>query len=221
MPVTLKTIIRLLWKLLLGAGFIGGLALLLPRSITALFSIARVFSVAEAPAEPVAIVFGAGLRRDGTATAILRDRVQTAADLYRARKVQRLLMSGDNSRLGYNEPEAMRQYALTLGIPDGAIVLDYAGRRTYDTCYRARAIFGLPSAVLVTQDFHMARALYTCNALGLPAVGVRASNFYYLKRSRLYWNLRELLATTGAFVDLFITKPLPVLGEPEPILASK
>lgn len=210
-----------LGRLILAVGLLSALGLLLARLITALHAAARVFTVAEAPLEGVAIIFGAGLRRDGTATAILRDRIQTAADLYNAGKVQRLLMSGDNSRLGYNEPEAMRQHALSLGIPDEAIVLDYGGRRTYDTCYRARAIFGISSAILVTQDFHLPRALYTCNALGLPAVGVKASNYYYLKRSRAYWNLRELFATAGAFVDLYITKPLPVLGEPEPILASQ
>jgi vancomycin permeability regulator SanA len=66
----------------------------------------------------------------------------------------------------------------------------------------------------------MSRALFTCNALGLPAVGVEASNYYYLKRSRLYWNIREQLATVGAFWDVLIKKPLPVLGEPEPIFET-
>ena len=92
----------------------------------------------------------------------------------------------------------MRQHARSLGVPDEAIVLDYAGRRTYDTCYRAKAIFGVESAILVTQKFHMPRVLFTCNALGLKAVGVEADNYYYLKRSRLYWNIRED-ATVGEF----------------------
>jgi vancomycin permeability regulator SanA len=73
---------------------------------------------------------------------------------------------------------------------------------------------------LVTQKFHMSRVLFTCNALGLQAVGVEASNYYYLKRSRLYWNIREQLATVGAFWDVLIKKPLPVLGEPEPIFET-
>ena len=109
---------------------------------------------------PVVIVFGAGLRRDGTPTTVLRDRVETAAELYRQGKVEKLLMSGDNRFVDYNEPEAMRQYALQLGIPDEDIVLDYAGRRTYDTCYRAGAIFGVKKVILVTQLFHLPRAIY-------------------------------------------------------------
>jgi SanA protein len=111
----------------------------------------------------------------------------------------------------------MRQHALSLGVPEEAIVLDYAGRRTYDTCYRARHIFGIQSAILVTQKFHLSRALFTCNALGVKAMGVEANNYYYLKRSRLYWNIREQFATVGAFWDVYFKRPLPVLGEPEPI----
>jgi len=207
-------------RLVLALGLLGALGLALARLVTALHAVTRIFSVAEAPSADVAIVFGAGLRRDGTVTAILRDRVQTAAELYRSGKVHRLLMSGDNSTLNYNEPEAMRAHARSLGVPDEAIVADYAGRRTYDTCYRALAIFGLDSAILVTQDFHLPRALYTCSGLGLEAVGVKADNYYYLKRSRLYWNTRELFATFGAFIDLYVKRPTPILGDPEPILAQ-
>ena len=128
----------------------------------------------------MAIVFGAGLSRSGRPTPILRDRVETAAQLYFAGKVEKLLMSGENRFDTYSEPEAMRQYALSLGVPSEAIVLDYAGARTYDTCYRAKAIFGLDSALLVTQGFHLPRALFVCNALGLKAAGVEAAN-------RRYW----------------------------------
>ena len=174
-----------------------------------------------APTERVAIVFGAGLTRSGTPTAILRDRVQTGAQLYFAGKVEKLLMSCDNRFDGYNEPEAMRQYALSLGVPDEAIVLDYAGRRTYDTCYRAKAIFGLDSVLLVTQAFHLPRALFLCSALGLKAAGVEANNRRYWPLSLLVWNVREQFATLGAFVDVYVSRPLPVLGEPEPIFAEK
>jgi SanA protein len=185
--------------------------------VTGLFAAPRLFSRAAVPPERVAIVFGAGLRRDGSPTAVLRDRVETAAALYLSGKAEKLLMSGDNRFTDYNEPEAMRQYALGLGVPDGDIVLDYAGRRTYDTCYRARSIFGVERAILITQGFHLPRALFLCNALGIRATGVEASNHYYLRRSRLYWNARELFATFGAMMDIHVYKPVPVLGEPEPI----
>jgi SanA protein len=215
-----KKFMKFLWRLILRLSLLGLLALFIPRLITSIYAAARIFTVETVPADRVAIVFGAGLRYDGTPTAILRDRVETAVQLYNNGKVEKLLMSGDNTVVEYNEPESMRQFALSLGVPDEAIVLDYAGRRTYDTCYRAKAIFGVESAILVTQDFHLPRALYLCNHLGVEAVGVEANNFDYRKISRLIWNTRELFATFGAFMDVYIFKPLPVLGNPEPIFAK-
>ena len=154
-------------------------------------------------------------------TRVLRDRVETAARLYLSGKVEKLLMSGDNSYVDYNEPQAMKDYALQLGVPEDAIVLDYAGRRTYDTCYRANEIFGVDEAILVTQSFHLPRALYICNQLGIDASGVAAENHYFLKRSRAYWNLRELIATPVALWEVHISQPTPVLGQPEPIYSTK
>jgi SanA protein len=195
-----------------------GLAILiLPRLITALYAIPRTYNTKTTPTLPVAIVFGAGLWRDGTPTTVLRDRINTAAELFFIGKVQKILMSGDNSYLDYNEPGAMRDYALSLGLPETAIVLDYAGRRTYDTCYRARAIFGVQNAILVTQSYHMPRALYTCNALGLNAVGVPSDQHDYRVISSLYWNLRELPATLSALLDVHVIRPVPILGQYEPI----
>ena len=213
----LKQVFKFLRRLLLALAAAGLLVLLGPRLITTLSSWSRIYSVAGAPARPVAVVFGAGLTRSGQPTAILKDRVETGAQLYFSGKVQVLLMSGDNRSLGHNEPEAMRQYALSLGVPSSAIVLDYAGRRTYDTCYRARAIFGLDSVLLVTQAFHLPRALFLCNALGVQAAGVEANNHRYWPPLMLIWNVREQLATLGAFVDVYVSRPLPVLGNPEPI----
>ncbi len=216
-----KRLFKFLWKLIKLLALLGMLVLFVPRIATWIFSWTRIYQVNTAPSDRVAIVFGAGLTRDGQPTAILRDRVQTAAQLYFSGKVEKLLMSGDNRFTYYNEPGAMRQYALSLGVPDDAIVLDYAGRRTYDTCYRAKTIFGLESAILVTQQFHLPRALFLCNALGLKAVGVQANNLHYWPPLMMIWNIREQLATVGAFVDVYVVKPLPVLGAPEPIFSSK
>ena len=130
-------------------------------------------------------------------------------------------MSGDNRFVDYDEPTAMKNYAIELGVPEEAIVLDFAGRRTYDTCYRAKAIFGLNSAILVTQEFHLSRALYLCDALGVKSSGVKADQRIYLKRSRFFWNTRETLATLTAFINLYITHPLPVLGKFEPIFTEE
>ena len=213
----LRYIFRMAIRLLILAIIATPLLLFLPRLITAWQTRTLVFHVEDAPAMPVAIVFGAGLWRDGSPTPVLRDRVATAAELYFSGKVQRLLLSGDNTFVEYNEPGAMRAYALELGVPDEALVLDYAGRRTYDTCYRARDIFGVTQAILVTQNFHLPRALYTCQALGLKAVGVPADRRVYRRRSLAFWNLREVPATLTALWQVHVSKPLPILGDPEPI----
>lgn len=195
----------------------GMFVIILPRLITFVHGTQRTFTIAEVPEHGVAIVFGAGLWRDGSPTPVLRDRVTTAAELYFSGKVSKLLMSGDNSTETYDEPGAMREFAIQLGVPESAIVLDYAGRRTYDTCYRARDIFGIREAILVTQNFHLPRALYTCSALGIDAVGVPSDLRDYRNRSLVYWNLREIPATLVAMLDVHITQPTPILGEPEPI----
>lgn len=215
-----KRIFRWIWRKSLLLAVLGLLALCLPRLITGLYTINRIHATEDSPPRRVAIVFGAGLRRDGTPTAILRDRVETAVDLYLEGKVEKILMSGDNRFEYYNEPESMRQYAMSLGVPSQAIALDYAGRRTYDTCYRAKAIFGVESALLVSQKFHLPRALFLCNTLGLEADGVEANQRRYRKISLLIWNIREQLATIGAFLDVYINNPIPVLGDPEPLFVE-
>lgn len=216
----LKRVFIFLWHTIKVIGIIGLSGVILPRLVTTLYAMNKIHQKEDAPNERVAIVFGAGLRRDGTPTPILRDRVKTAADLYFSGKVEKLLMSGDNRFMEYNEPGSMRQYALSLGVPAEAIVLDYAGRRTYDTCYRAKAIFGVESALLVTQKFHLPRALFICNALGIQAAGVEAKNRQYWSGSLFIWNFREQLATVGAFLDVYVNNPMPVLGEPEPIFVD-
>ena len=215
-----KRLIKFLWRIILFVGVFGLLALFLPRAVTGVYSLNRIYRAENAPSSRLAIVFGAGLRRDGTPTAILRDRVETAADLYFSGKVEKILMSGDNRFEYYNEPESMHQYALSLGVPEAAIVMDFAGRRTYDTCYRARAIFGASEALLVTQKFHLPRALFLCNTLGLESYGIEADNNSYRKISFLIWNIREQIATVGAFIDVYWSNPVPVLGNPEPLFAE-
>jgi SanA protein len=193
----------------------GILIIIITRLVTAFHAKSRTTSVEAAHQAPVAIIFGAGLRWDGSPTTVLQDRVKTASDLYFSGKVSKLLMSGDNRFVDYNEPGAMQAYALSLGVPDEDIVLDYAGRRTYDTCYRARDIFGLDEVILVTQDFHLPRALYICNSLGVKASGVPADQRQYNQRLLAYWHLREAIATVVALWEIHVTHPLPILGEKE------
>jgi vancomycin permeability regulator SanA len=213
----LKKIIQIAIRVALYLSILGLLIVTITRFVLLRNASPETFSLHNTPVKRVAIVFGAEVKRDGTPSTVLRDRIETAVELYKSGKVEKLLMSGDNRFVNYNEPESMRQYALKLGMPDSDIVLDYAGRRTYDTCYRAREIFGVNSAILVTQGFHLPRALFLCKAFGIDSVGVNADNYYYLKRLRLFWNTRELLASVQSVVDVYLFKPLPVLGNFEPI----
>jgi SanA protein len=193
----------------------------LPRLVAEVMAWPHLYTVENAPHRRAAIVFGAGLTRSGTPTVVLRDRVETAVALYQAGKVEKLLMSGDNRFVEYNEPGAMRDYAISLGVPGEDIVLDYAGRRTYDTCYRASAIFGLDEAILVTQRFHLARALILCNNLGVKAEGVVANRASYRRSSLAYWEIREWAAAPITLWEIWVSRPLPVLGDPEPIFTDQ
>jgi SanA protein len=209
--------IRASWTWL-GVG-LGGLLLIgLPWIYILWRSQSRIYqTVEEAPSAPVAIVFGAGLYRDGTPMPVLADRVVTAVELYKAGKVRKLLLTGDNRFPEYNEPEAMRRYAISLGVPEADLVNDYAGRRTYDSCYRANFVFQVKKAILVSQEFHLPRAVYLCDQMGIDSVGVAADRRTYRKSSLLLWNLREWPACFFAILETQITHPQPVLGPAEPL----
>lgn len=216
--LTIKGCFTLLLKFVLILFIISGILFGIPRLITQITAINKIEDdVSNLTKTRVGIVFGAGLTPSGSVTLVLRDRVDAAAQLYFAGKVEKLLMSGDNRFEDYNEPGAMYDYAVSIGIPAEDIVLDYAGRRTYDTCYRASEIFGIQEAILITQNFHLPRAIFLCQNMGIDAVGYKADLSYYRKYSRLVWNTRETPATMVAVVEAWITHPLPVLGDPEPI----
>ena len=217
LKIRFSQLVRSIVRMILYLFIAGFLVLGLPWLFLKLYSQPHIFSPQQAPGKRVAIVFGAGLRWDGTPSPVLEDRVATAAELYFSGKVEKLLMSGDNRFLDYNEPGAMLNFALKLGIPREDIVLDYAGRRTYDTCYRAKEIFGVSQALLVTQAFHLPRAVFTCNSLGLPSEGVIADRRRYIMSA----NLREIPADLVALWDVWVARPLPVLGNPEPIFTNQ
>lgn len=177
------------------------LTLALPQWVLSRRYAQSIFSPDETPARPVAIVFGAGLRRDGTPTTVLADRVAVAARLFHASKVDRILMSGASQTARGNEPMAMRRLAIELGVPPDAILTDTAGHRTLDTCLRGRSRFAVSQAILVTQRFHLPRALATCSAIGLDAIGVPADLHPYHAGSQMLWRLRELPATWVALIE--------------------
>lgn len=171
--------------------------------------------VAEGESVRVAIVYGAAVRPGGRLSAVLHDRMETAVSLYEAGYVDKLLLSGDNRSPDYNEPAAMMAYALARGVDANDIQPDYAGLRTYDTCYRARHIFGVETAVLVTQEFHLSRALFTCRQMGIQAIGVESDLRPYARAQ--WFEIRETGATLRALWDVVQHQPATILGEPIPL----
>jgi len=213
----------LIVKIVLAALIVAGMFPFAARGLVALWGAPRIYAVEDAPPRRVAVIFGARIYPSGRPSAMLADRIRAGVELYQAGTVDVLLLTGDNSTPEYNEPQVMRDYALSLGMPADAIVLDYAGRRTYDSCYRARHIFGVTDAVLVTQNFHLPRALLTCSAMGIDAVGVRADDqrptgysIYSLRYSRI----REIPATAVALLDILRREEPPIMGEPLPIFPA-
>ena len=157
------------------------------------------------------IVLGCGVHGD-TPTTLLADRLDAAIELYEDAKVApKILMSGDHGRENYNEVAVMRQYAIDRGVPSEDIFMDHAGFSTYETMYRAKHIFGIDTAVVVTQEYHLYRALYDARALGIKCCGVEATGHVFTKQ--LYWDCREILARTKDFF-YSIFKPEPTfLGD--------
>ena len=197
------------------AGFIGIAQATVLRSGSAVYARAE-----EVPARPVGIVFGAGVYPGGGLSPILEQRVRSGVALYQSGKVRKLLMSGDNGRPDYDEVTAMKQRAVQLGVPARDIVRDYAGFRTYDTCYRAKRIFRVDGAVLVTQAFHLPRALYLAREMGIDAVGLAADPCVTADVTS-YLERREFAARVAAVRDCLLHARPRFLGAPEPLFRDE
>ncbi|MFD8824004.1 vancomycin high temperature exclusion protein [Streptomyces sp. NPDC059605] len=174
---------------------------------------ARVRTVADAPAQQVAVVFGAGLWQ-GRPSPYLANRLRTAAELYRDGKVKVVLVTGDNSRKEYDEPEAMRTFLRERGVPDKQIVSDFAGFDTWDSCVRAKKIFGVDRAVLVSQGFHIRRAIALCRTAGIDAYGVGVDAVH--DATWYYGGTREVFAAGKAALDAVFRPDPHFLGPREP-----
>ncbi len=171
----------------------------------------------QVPPKPVAIVLGAEVYQNGQLSPMLAARVQQAVEAYRAGRIHKILMTGDNSRTDYDEVTAMKRYAVELGVPADVIHLDYAGFSTYESCYRARKIFGVQDAIIITQGFHLPRAVYTCAHLGIAVVGLETDDRRDYSAYVIYRHMaREVLATVKALWEVHLWKPLPTfLGKYE------
>ena len=161
------------------------------------------------------IVLGAGVRADGTPSPMLKDRLLQGIALYDMGASDRLLMSGDNTKKGYDEVNTMKQYAIDHGVPSEHIFMDHAGISTYDSIYRAKEIFQAEKIIIVSQKYHLYRALYISDSLGVDAYGVSADPVIYAGQE--FREIREIVARTKDFVKCIIKPPASILGEAIPV----
>jgi len=178
----------------------------------------RYARVADAPRRQAAIVPGALVYRDGRPSDILADRLQTALELYRSGKVDKILASGDHGRTHYDEVNTMRRWLAARGVASEDIFMDHAGFDTCDTMQRAHRVFRVASAVVVTQDFHLPRAVYLARQAGIEAVGVKADRHRY--RKEVQNTLRESVARAKSFAEVhlgigprFLGPEIPITGD--------
>ena len=186
-------------------------AAVVPTTYIELATRRQIVSPEAAPAVPWGIVFGAGLAPGGEPSPILAERLETALLLWRTGRVERLLLTG-NADPYHDEIRSMRRYLTKGGVPDRAISVDLEGVSTFDSCWRARGVFGIQRAILVTQAFHLPRAVFLARAAGIDAVGVRAGG----GRWRALYVWRELLARPLAVVDAWV-HPRPPLPAASPL----
>lgn len=176
-------------------------------------------SVADAPHAQTALLLGALVRRDGTPSGMLADRIEVAAQLYRDGKVEKVLASGDHGRVDYDEVNAMRRGLIAAGVPARDVFTDHAGFDTWDSVVRARKVFDVGSVLVVTQDFHLPRAVWLARRAGLDAEGVSADLHGYGKQGRKS-GVREVLARVKAVEEVvtgseprFLGPEIPVSGD--------
>lgn len=202
---------------IVGFAALGVVGLLGPMLWTRTSASGRLYSaeqLTDVPATPVALVLGAGVGADGRPSLFLKARLDLAAELHRRGLVRVLLVSGDNPSPDHDEPTAMRDYLIATGIPAEQIVADYAGRDTYDSCRRAQQIFGLDRLLLVSQSYHLPRALAICRALGVDAFGVGDISVSRYEKVWRHGVLREFPANVKAVWDVASRRD-PMLGPPE------
>ena len=171
----------------------------------------KIITAEEATDADCILVLGCGVREDGSPSLMLRDRLEKGIELYEAGTAPKLLMSGDHGRKDYDEVNLMKSYAMGKGVPSEDIFMDHAGFSTYDSMYRARDIFCAEKVIVVSQEYHLYRALYLAEKLGLEAYGVPAQNVNY--RGQAYREFREMLARTKDLCTAVIQPEPKYLGE--------
>lgn len=175
----------------------------------------HVYDLAAVPSAPVVLVLGAQVDPDGTPSPFLAARLELARKLYDAGKARAVLVSGDHRRWEYDEPGAMRRWLVDRGVPEAKVVQDHAGFDTYDSCVRASRVFGVRQVIVVTQSFHIARAVALCRQVGLDAVGVGDDSVRRFGREWRWGSFRERFAAVKAVYDVVSRRDPVFLGRRE------
>lgn len=173
------------------------------------------------PNKQTVLVLGAKVQ-DMKLSPILYDRVVKGNEIYKSGKAEKILLSGDHGRKNYDEVNAMKKYVMEniKDIDYSDIFMDHAGFDTYDSMYRARDVFGTKSIIIVTQEFHIYRAVYIARKLDIDAVGFSVSESRYSKELQLNWDIRECLARVKAFFDVLLDSKPKFLGDKIPIIGD-
>lgn len=206
----MKKGILFILKLSIGAAFVVMLCTLYVGFSTKQY---RYDSIEDVPASDAALVPGAAILKNGELSPVLRDRADQAIALYNAAKVKKIIASGDNSKLTYNEVQPIRKYLLKNGIPQSDIFMDYAGFDTYSSMYRAHRVFLVQSLVVVSQSFHLPRAVYIGRSIGMRSYGLSADHGHY----KTINYLREMVADVKAVGNVLLGRTPKYLGTKIPI----
>jgi vancomycin permeability regulator SanA len=206
-----QQLVKLSW-LLLGIGIVGLATLTGAVNFVRSAAAGHIYTPSDVPATPVALVLGAQVNPDGTPSAFLAARLDLAKRLYDAGLVEMIIVSGDHLAPEFNEPAAMRNYLMRTGLPEERVIADAGGFDTYESCLRAKRIFNLSRLIVVTQSYHLVRAVATCRALGIDATGVGDDSAR--QHTIAWWRgaIRDQIACIKTVIDL-ATRPDPKSGE--------
>lgn len=204
-------------KLLAVAVIVAALLVVAANAITVLSTRGQVHTVAQLADEfagdpaDAAVVLGASVYADGRPSDILADRLEVAVDLYEAGAVRAIICSGDNRSSHYDESDAMKAYCVSLGVPSEDVYVDHGGVTTYDSMYRARYVFGAERIIVATQAYHLYRAMFIADALGMDAWGVATDKGAY--HNQFSYSVREVMARTKDFFAALLRIPVETAGE--------
>ena len=204
-------LVKLFW-LLLGMGIVGLATLAGAVSLVRSTAAGHIYTESDVPPTPVALVLGAQVNPDGTPSAFLAARLDLAKRLYDAGLIEMIIVSGDHLAPEFDEPAAMRNYLISAGLPTEKVIADPGGFDTYESCLRAKRVFNLSQLIIVTQSYHVVRAVATCRALGVDATGVGDNS---ARQHTIPWwrgAIRDQLACLKTVVDL-ATRPNPMSPE--------